>query len=143
MKRVTKNNQKADVDGEYDFSKGVRGKYAKRYAEGTNIPLIPMRDRLQSARCARMLKALADQDRLKIVQCLQSGPKNVSQLSALLGRELANISHHLSVLRHARLVRAARRGNFVDYSLHPALIPANEAADGLDLGCCRIEWNEE
>jgi hypothetical protein len=22
---------------EYDFSKGVRGKYAKRYAEGTNI----------------------------------------------------------------------------------------------------------
>jgi hypothetical protein len=25
---------------EYDFSKGVRGKYAKRYAEGTNIVLI-------------------------------------------------------------------------------------------------------
>lgn len=22
---------------EYDFSKGVRGKYAKRYAEGTNV----------------------------------------------------------------------------------------------------------
>ena len=22
---------------EYDFSKGVRGKYAKRYAEGTNL----------------------------------------------------------------------------------------------------------
>ena len=25
---------------EYDFSKGVRGKYAKRYAEGTNIVVI-------------------------------------------------------------------------------------------------------
>jgi len=25
---------------EYDFSKGVRGKYAKRYAEGTNVVLI-------------------------------------------------------------------------------------------------------
>jgi len=25
---------------EYDFSKGVRGKYAKRYREGTNIVLI-------------------------------------------------------------------------------------------------------
>ncbi|RJP93778.1 MAG: hypothetical protein C4518_05990 [Desulfobacteraceae bacterium] len=24
----------------YDFSKGVRGKYAKRYAEGTNVVLI-------------------------------------------------------------------------------------------------------
>ncbi len=25
---------------EYDFSKGVRGKYAKQYAEGTNIILL-------------------------------------------------------------------------------------------------------
>jgi hypothetical protein len=24
----------------YDFSKGVRGKYAKRYAEGTNLVLL-------------------------------------------------------------------------------------------------------
>jgi hypothetical protein len=26
--------------GEYDFSKGVRGKYAKRYAEGTNVVIL-------------------------------------------------------------------------------------------------------
>lgn len=26
-----------EIRKEYDFSKGVRGKYAKRYAEGTNI----------------------------------------------------------------------------------------------------------
>lgn len=26
-----------DVLPEYDFSKGIRGKYAKRFAEGTNI----------------------------------------------------------------------------------------------------------
>jgi len=25
---------------EYDFSKGVRGKYAKQYAEGTNVVLL-------------------------------------------------------------------------------------------------------
>jgi hypothetical protein len=25
---------------EYDFSKGMRGKYAKRYAEGTNIVVL-------------------------------------------------------------------------------------------------------
>jgi hypothetical protein len=29
-----------DMKPEYDFSKGVRGKYAKRYAEGTNVVLI-------------------------------------------------------------------------------------------------------
>jgi len=29
-----------DVLEEYDFSKGVRGKYAKKYAEGTNVVVI-------------------------------------------------------------------------------------------------------
>lgn len=27
----------SDMQPEYDFSKGVRGKYAKKFAEGTNI----------------------------------------------------------------------------------------------------------
>jgi len=29
-----------DMLKEYDFSKGVRGKYAKKYAEGTNVVVI-------------------------------------------------------------------------------------------------------
>ena len=29
-----------DMLEEYDFSKGVKGKYAKRYAEGTNVVVI-------------------------------------------------------------------------------------------------------
>ncbi len=29
-----------DMLEEYDFSKGVKGKYAKRYAEGTNVIVI-------------------------------------------------------------------------------------------------------
>lgn len=29
-----------DLRAEYDFSKGVRGKYAKRYAMGSNVVLI-------------------------------------------------------------------------------------------------------
>lgn len=28
------------MKNEYDFSKGVRGKYAKQYAEGTNVILL-------------------------------------------------------------------------------------------------------
>jgi hypothetical protein len=31
---------KDEMLDEYDFSKGVRGKYAKRYAEGTNIVVL-------------------------------------------------------------------------------------------------------
>jgi len=29
-----------DMLEEYDFSKGVRGKYAKRFAEGTNVVVL-------------------------------------------------------------------------------------------------------
>jgi hypothetical protein len=37
MKRKT---EEKEMLPEYDFSKGVRGKYAKRYKEGTNVVLI-------------------------------------------------------------------------------------------------------
>lgn len=33
-------NEKEDVLGEYEFSGGVRGKYAKRYSEGTNLVVL-------------------------------------------------------------------------------------------------------
>jgi len=36
--KVMKNDP--DILEEYDFSKGIRGKYPKRYAEGTNLVLI-------------------------------------------------------------------------------------------------------
>jgi hypothetical protein len=37
MKKMQKN---PDMLEEYDFSKGIRGKYAKRYAAGTNVIVI-------------------------------------------------------------------------------------------------------
>jgi len=40
MKKVTKKKLRPDMLDEYDFSKGVRGKYAKRYAEGTNVVVL-------------------------------------------------------------------------------------------------------
>jgi hypothetical protein len=40
MKKAAKKTSAADMLDEYDFSKGVRGKYAKRYAEGTNIVIL-------------------------------------------------------------------------------------------------------
>jgi DNA-binding transcriptional ArsR family regulator len=101
-----------------------------------------MRDRLQSDRCARVLKALADPQRLRIVQCLQAGPKNVSELTALLGEGIANVSHHLGVLRQAGLVQDRKKGKYVVYSLHPAVChPARggQLPGVLDLGCCRLD----
>ena len=37
MKKTVRTLRDTDMLDEYDFSKGVRGKYAERYAEGTNV----------------------------------------------------------------------------------------------------------
>jgi len=39
MKKASKARSE-EMLREYDFSKGVRGKYAKRYAEGTNLVIL-------------------------------------------------------------------------------------------------------
>jgi DNA-binding transcriptional ArsR family regulator len=104
-----------------------------------------MNDQLQSDVCARYLKALSEPDRLKIIRCLQDGPKNVSELAALLDNELVNVSHHLGVLRHARLVQGEKQGKFVVYSLHPSVLAKqknDQATEILDFGCCRLEWGK-
>ena len=40
MKKAPKLKRDSDLLPEYDFSKGVRGKYAKRYAAGTNVVVL-------------------------------------------------------------------------------------------------------
>jgi hypothetical protein len=40
MRKAAKNNRDPDMLNEYDFSKGVRGKHAQRYAEGTNVVVL-------------------------------------------------------------------------------------------------------
>ena len=40
MKKAPKSKRDPDLLDEYDFSKGVRGKYAKCYAEGTNVVVL-------------------------------------------------------------------------------------------------------
>ena len=39
MKKANKKND-SDIQTEYDFSHGVRGKYARKYAEGTNVVVL-------------------------------------------------------------------------------------------------------
>jgi ArsR family transcriptional regulator len=105
-----------------------------------------MRDRLQSKQCARSLKALADPERLRIIQCLQGGARNVSEIAAQLSTELANVSHHLRVLDAAKVVCSTKQGKFVVYALNPEVFRPHgpgEAADVIDLGCCRVELTGE
>src|SRR5688572_2727445 len=99
-----------------------------------------MKDALSSKECAERLKALADADRLKIVQVLRGGPKNVGEIAQELAAEIANVSHHLQVLKREEIVETHKQGRFVVYRLHPDVFEATRAAaDCLDLGCCKLE----
>ena len=40
MKKATKSRNAPKMQKEYDFSKGVRGKYHKRFSEGSNVVVI-------------------------------------------------------------------------------------------------------
>jgi hypothetical protein len=40
MKKATDKAAEPEMRAEYDFSRGVRGKYARRYAQGTNVVVL-------------------------------------------------------------------------------------------------------
>jgi len=88
---------------------------------------------------AAMLKAVADPDRLKIVESLRSGPKNVSELAKILKSEIVNVSHHLGVLRKRKIVSFEKKGRFVHYTLNPDVYQVSDRGETLNLGNCRLE----
>ena len=94
--------------------------------------------------CAQRLKALADPERLRIVNCLFGGPRNVGDLAAQLSDEIVKVSHHLGILRNANLVQATKEGRFVVYALHPdvAAMPVANRRQ-IDLGCCRLDLEQD
>ncbi len=97
-------------------------------------------DPLSSKECAERLKALADEDRLRIVQVLRGGPKNVSEIAAALKADITNVSHHLQILKRERIVETEKQGRFVVYRLHPDVFAATRSSgECLDLGCCKLE----
>jgi DNA-binding transcriptional ArsR family regulator len=66
---------------------------------------------------ADRLKALGHHDRLRIVEALAGGGKNVGEIAAAVGLATATVSRHLRVLHDAHVVECSRRGNFVLYVL--------------------------
>jgi ArsR family transcriptional regulator, nickel/cobalt-responsive transcriptional repressor len=88
---------------------------------------------------ALMLKAVADPDRLKIIESLRHGSKTVSDLAKILRAEIVNVSHHLGVLRRRKLVGFKKRGRFVHYTLNPAVYKVSGRTETLLLGACKLE----
>ncbi len=66
---------------------------------------------------ARIGKATASAARLEILDLLAQGPRTVEAVAGQVGHSVANTSHHLQVLRGARLVEAEKAGVYVTYRL--------------------------
>jgi DNA-binding transcriptional ArsR family regulator len=99
-------------------------------------------DSLESAHCAEMLKALSDPIRLRIVDALRLGARNVGELAETLETEIATVSHHLGILHAAGLLEREKQGRFKVYRLREGLLATSASRHGkqhLDLGCCRLE----
>lgn len=70
------------------------------------------------------LKALSDENRLRIVELLASGERCVCELATELDASDALVSHHLKALRESGLVRTRRIGRWLHCSLEPSAFEA-------------------
>ncbi|MFO0884680.1 MAG: metalloregulator ArsR/SmtB family transcription factor [Pirellulales bacterium] len=92
--------------------------------------------------CAERLKAIADPDRLRIISLLLDGEKNVSEIADALHEEVVKVSHHLGILRRAKILISRKQGRFVVYALHPEIFIAPTGPNDepqLEFGCCHFQ----
>jgi rhodanese-related sulfurtransferase len=66
---------------------------------------------------ARIGQATASPSRLELLDLLSQGARTVEALARHTGQTVATTSHHLQVLRRARLVEAHKHGLYVTYRL--------------------------
>jgi len=62
-----------------------------------------------------ILKALGDENRVRLLLALREGELCVCQLVELLGLATSTVSQHLGQLRQARLVLTEKRGRWIYY----------------------------
>jgi DNA-binding transcriptional ArsR family regulator len=70
-----------------------------------------------AANASRLLKALANQDRLLLLCQLTQGEHCVSEMEALVGVLQPTLSQQLAVLRQESLVTTRREGKQIFYSI--------------------------
>ncbi|WP_017378702.1 ArsR/SmtB family transcription factor [Paenisporosarcina sp. TG-14] len=67
-------------------------------------------------------KALAHPLRIKILELLAEGDKNVNEIQTIVGSEGSAVSQQLTILRAKNIVVGTKEGNRVVYSLRDPMI---------------------
>ena len=86
----------------------------------------------------QILRVLSDPTRLRLLEALRDGERNVSSLCESLELAQPTVSHHLALLRSSGLVRPRRNGKQIFYSLQTNSVQCAESmmafyAGGLEL----------
>ena len=89
------------------------------------------------------MKALAEENRLRLMRLLMAGARSVNDLAEATGMSQYNVSKHLRVLREARLLTQEKLGQQRLYAIAPAIAEhLAENASVLDLGCCQFDFKK-
>jgi DNA-binding transcriptional ArsR family regulator len=93
--------------------------------------------------CIGALKALGEENRLRILRLLLSGEQRVNGISEALGISAYNVSKHLGVLRAAGLITCRKDGRERVYSVAEVYrIQLSNGKRVMDLGCCSFRMEE-
>ena len=57
-----------------------------------------------------IFKALADQTRLKILECIKEEEKCICEIIPYTGKSQPNVSQHLKVMKHAGIINERKDG---------------------------------
>jgi len=69
-----------------------------------------------------VFKAIADPQRRKILQLLQSGSRTAGQIAEEFEITKGSLSYHFNILKEADLIRSERRGQEQVYSLNTSVL---------------------
>ncbi len=93
--------------------------------------------------CISVLKAMAEESRMRIVRLLLQAPLGVNAIAERLGISQYNVSKHLRVLREAGLLEVHKQGKQRLYALAPELssrLSSNK--NELELKCCTFRFDK-
>lgn len=66
---------------------------------------------------AEYFKAISDPARIKIIYALANGELCVCELMLIMGMQQTVVSHHLKILKYAKIISDRKSGKWVNYSL--------------------------
>ena len=97
---------------------------------------------MNALNCIAALKALGEENRLRILRLLFKDQLSVNQITERLHLSQYNVSKHLRILREAGLLEAEPHGKLRLHRVTPELkskVAANNNV--LDLGCCTFRFD--